>query len=159
MKHAHNIARTNPFRGRIADVLRKYADRIDPAGAPKAMHVRFTFEDRVGIVFRDDGRGCRLWYYGDADYERAHTEAGPVAGANSTAWLPRRNVPAAAERAHRSLPGVGSGGVSFDFSAPQPTEQDIRRARLEYTERNGGLMSPSARAELAQLRAETGEHQ
>jgi hypothetical protein len=89
-RHTHNIARASPFRGRIAGVLRKYADRIDHAGAPKATHVRFTFEDRVGIVFRDDGKGCRLWYYGDEDYERAHDEAGPVLGANSTAWLPQR---------------------------------------------------------------------
>lgn len=93
-KHTHNIARANPFRGRIADLLRKYADRLDHAGAPKAMYVRFTFEDHVGIVFRDDGRGCRLWYFGDQDYERAHTEAGPVLGANSTAWLPQRKTPA-----------------------------------------------------------------
>jgi len=90
MKHTHNIARANPVRGRIADVLRKYADRLDHAGAPKAISVRFTFEDHVGIMFRDDGRGCRLWYLGDQDYERAHTEAGPVVGTNPTAWLPQR---------------------------------------------------------------------
>lgn len=90
MKHTHNIVRANPFRGRIADVLRRLADRIDHSGAPKAMHVRFTFEDRIGIVFRDDGRGCRIWYYGDVDYERAHNEAGPIVGRNPTAWLPRR---------------------------------------------------------------------
>jgi len=90
VKHTHNIARANPIRGRIADVLRKYADRLDRPGAPKATHVRFTFEDHVGIVFRDDGRGCRLWYLGDADYERAHTEAGPVTGANAEVWMPQR---------------------------------------------------------------------
>lgn len=53
------------------------------------MSVRFTFEDRVGIVFREDNRGCLLWYIGDAEYERAHTEAGPV-DAHATAWLPQR---------------------------------------------------------------------
>lgn len=31
-----------------------------------------------------------------------------------------------------------------------------RLERLEYTERNGGLMSPAARRELEELRAETG---
>lgn len=92
MKHTHNIARANPRRGRIADRLRFWADRLDRPGAPKATHVRFTFEDRIGIVFRDDGRGCRLWYYGDQDYERAHTEAGPVTGATATAWMPQRSA-------------------------------------------------------------------
>lgn len=39
------------------------------------------------------------------------------------------------------------------------TEEDFRRKRLElleYTERNGGLMSPSAREEKEQLRGEFG---
>jgi hypothetical protein len=85
-----DIARANPRRGWIADRLRFLADRIDHAGAPKAMPVRFTLEDRIGIVFRDDGHGCRLWYYGDADYQRARIGAGPVVGQNSTAWLPQR---------------------------------------------------------------------
>jgi hypothetical protein len=87
------MAEPKGLRARIARRLRWWADRIDNPGAPKAMSVRFTFEDRVGIVFRDDGRGCPLWHYGDQDYERAHTEAGPVLGANSTAWLPQRKAP------------------------------------------------------------------
>jgi hypothetical protein len=77
------------IRGCIGWYLRKYADRIDRPGAPKAMHVSFTFEERAGIVFRDDGKGCRLWYYGDDDYERAHAESGPVTGGSSTVWLPQ----------------------------------------------------------------------
>lgn len=77
------------LRARIARRLRYAADRLDPHGAPRAMSVRFTFEERVGIVFRQDNRGCLLWYLGDADYERAHSEAGPV-DANQTAWLPQR---------------------------------------------------------------------
>jgi hypothetical protein len=77
------------LRAFIARRLRYAADRIDPRGAPRAMSVRFTFEERVGIVFRQDNRGCRLWYLGDADYERAHDEAGPV-DASATAWLPQR---------------------------------------------------------------------
>ncbi|MER7331696.1 MULTISPECIES: hypothetical protein [unclassified Micromonospora] len=63
------------LRQRLARRLRFLADNIDHAGAPKAMGWSFTFEDREGIRFREDGRGCRLWYYGDADYEKAHTEA------------------------------------------------------------------------------------
>lgn len=55
--------------------LRRLADRIDRPGAPKATHLSFTFEHRRGMVVREDGRGCRLWYCGDADYERAHADA------------------------------------------------------------------------------------
>jgi hypothetical protein len=55
--------------------LRFLADRIDRPGAPKATHWRFTFERGEGIRFREDGRGCRVWYLGDDDYERAHAEA------------------------------------------------------------------------------------
>ena len=80
------------LRALLVGGLRRIADRIDYPGAPKAIHVSFTFEDRIGIVFRDDGHGCRLWYYGDTEYERAHTEAGPVLDANSTVWLPRHPV-------------------------------------------------------------------
>lgn len=60
----------------IATRLRYLADRIDYAGAPKAMSGHsFTFEDRRGIVFRTDGKGCPLWYCGEEDYGRAHAEA------------------------------------------------------------------------------------
>jgi hypothetical protein len=78
------------LRARVARRLRYAADRIDHAGAPKAMSVSFTFEDRTGIVFRDDGRGCCLWRYGDESYERAHDEAGPAASASTEVWLPQR---------------------------------------------------------------------
>lgn len=78
------------LRARIGRYLRTVADRIDYPGAPKAMSVTFTFEERPGIVFRDDGRGCRLWHLGDADYERAHDEAGPVATGSAEVWLPQR---------------------------------------------------------------------
>lgn len=55
--------------------MRKWADRIDDAGALKPMSYSFTFETGEGIRFRDDGRGCRLWHLGDPDYDRAHTES------------------------------------------------------------------------------------
>ena len=74
----------------LARRLRYLADRIDHAGAPKASHITFTFEERTGIVFREDGRGCRLWYLGDDSYEKAHAEAGPVASATAETWLPQR---------------------------------------------------------------------
>lgn len=57
-------------------LLRRVADRLDPAGAPRAMGFSFTFERGEGIRFRDDRRGCPIWYLGDDDYERAHDEAG-----------------------------------------------------------------------------------
>src|ERR1700678_3076432 len=66
---------TRPAIKRLARRLRDLADRIDHDGAPKIMGYSFTFEDREGIRFRDDGRGCPLAYLGNADYERAHDEA------------------------------------------------------------------------------------
>ena len=63
------------MRARIGHWMRKWADRIDDHGAPKLMGYSFTFETGEGIRFRDDRRGCRLAYLGDAEYEKAHTEA------------------------------------------------------------------------------------
>jgi hypothetical protein len=59
----------------LAQRLRFFADRIDPEGAPRATSWHFTFEKYHGVVFNDEGRGCRLWYLGRDSYERAHTEA------------------------------------------------------------------------------------
>ena len=59
----------------LARRLRLLADRLDGAGAPRHMGHSFTFEDGRGLVFRDDGRGCPLWYLGADDYARAHSEA------------------------------------------------------------------------------------
>jgi hypothetical protein len=39
------------------------------------MHWSFTFEPGEGIRFRDDGKGCDLWYLGELNYVRAHSEA------------------------------------------------------------------------------------
>ena len=64
-----------PDPAALARFLRRLADRIDHAGAPKLMHWSFTFETGRGIVFREDRKGCPLAYLGDADYERAHAEA------------------------------------------------------------------------------------
>lgn len=63
------------MRAKLAGWLRTLADRIDHAGAPKGMSMSFTYEDGEGIRFREDGKGCPLWYLGDGDHERAHTEA------------------------------------------------------------------------------------
>lgn len=52
------------------------ADRMAPEDAFRATHLRFTFETGQGIVVRDDSnRGCRLWYRGEADYEKAHADS------------------------------------------------------------------------------------
>jgi hypothetical protein len=66
--------RRKGIRARAGWWLRRLADRIDYPGAPKAIGASFTFE-ASGRRFRNDGKGCPLWYLGDADYERAHTEA------------------------------------------------------------------------------------
>jgi hypothetical protein len=63
------------LKAAFAKRLRYLADRIDHAGAPKSMGWSFTYELGEGIRFRDDDKGCRLWYLGDADHDRAHTEA------------------------------------------------------------------------------------
>lgn len=62
-------------RSRVGRVLRRLAERVDPDGAPRGGGYSFTFENGIGIVFREDGRGCPLWYLSKADYERAHDEA------------------------------------------------------------------------------------
>jgi hypothetical protein len=57
----------------------------------------------------------------------------------------------------------GNGDVTIWYTADKPdsgapdlpsaeTMARIRRERLEYTERNGGLMSAAAKAELAEIR-------
>lgn len=64
------------MRSKIGHWLRKWADRIDHRGAPKAIGWSFTHEHMEGRPrFRDDGRGCPLWYLGDDAYARAHSEA------------------------------------------------------------------------------------
>ena len=63
------------LRKRIGWRLRCIADRIDPDHAPRGLGYSFTFELREGIRFRQDGKGCPLWYLGEADYERAHLES------------------------------------------------------------------------------------
>jgi hypothetical protein len=64
------------MRARLGAWLRKWADRLDDAGAPKRTPYSFTFESSAaGVMLRQDGRGCPLYYVGEADYARAHAEA------------------------------------------------------------------------------------
>lgn len=64
------------MRARLGAWLRKWADRLDDAGAPKRTSYSFTFENSsTGVLLRHDQRGCPLYYVGEADYGRAHTEA------------------------------------------------------------------------------------
>jgi hypothetical protein len=60
---------------RFARWLRNLADRIDYEGAPRLTHWTWTFELREGVRFREDGRGCRVAYLGDGEYEKAHAQA------------------------------------------------------------------------------------
>jgi hypothetical protein len=66
---------TKTYLAGFAGLLRRWADRISPETGPHSIHWSFTFEDGAGVRFRDDGRGCPLWYPGEDDYERAHSEA------------------------------------------------------------------------------------
>lgn len=59
----------------LARWLRRIADRVDRAHAPRTTCLSFTFERDTGLVVRLDGRGCPLWYLSDEDYDRAHDEA------------------------------------------------------------------------------------
>jgi hypothetical protein len=66
----------------LGDRLRRLADRIDHAGAPKSVGLTFTFEKGRGAVLHGefgvtstDRRGCLLWYLGDDEYEKAWSEA------------------------------------------------------------------------------------
>jgi hypothetical protein len=67
----------------LANAMRRAADRIDHAGAPKDAHLYFTFEDGKGIVIHGlngepepvEPRGCRLWVLNDDEYVKAHIEA------------------------------------------------------------------------------------
>lgn len=59
----------------LAMRLRFWADRIDWAGAPKRTVWSFTYERGKGVVFNSNSRGCPLWYYGNEDYDRAHSES------------------------------------------------------------------------------------
>lgn len=62
-------------RTRIGKVLRRWADRIDHHGAPRALGRSFTFEPGRGIVFHEDSKtGCPLYYLGMDDYDRAHRD-------------------------------------------------------------------------------------
>lgn len=63
------------MKQRLADWLRKKADRLDPDGAPRRTSWSFTHEDGWGTVFNQEGRGCPLWYYGKDDYTRSHDDA------------------------------------------------------------------------------------
>ena len=112
------------LRALIADELRRIADRIDRPGAPKATHLSFTFEERTGIAIRDDGRGCRLWYLNDAEHERAHDEAGPVAGGNATVWLPQR----------------AAKGTALTGRHDAPVDPQFRDQVAAFMNRNDGLL-------------------
>lgn len=68
--------RRDTWRQRLAWWLQKWADRISPETAPRAVGWSFTIEEGRGIVFREgDRQGCPLWYFGEYDYQRAHDEA------------------------------------------------------------------------------------
>ncbi len=67
---------TKRIKAEIAKRLHFFADRLDPDMAFRhASGLSFTLEQGQGFVLRADGKGCPVWYYGHADYDRAHSEA------------------------------------------------------------------------------------
>lgn len=62
-------------RQRFAWWLRMLGDGISPDTGPRGTSpYSFTFEAGEGIRFREDHRGCPLWYMAE-DGDRAHDEA------------------------------------------------------------------------------------
>jgi hypothetical protein len=63
----------------VGRLLRQWADRIDPSGEPHLTGWSYTHEKRgpqdTYLLWREDGRGCPVWYMGDADLNRSFTEA------------------------------------------------------------------------------------
>ncbi len=68
---------------RLARLFRRAADRMDPANAPRATGLSFTFEPGRGVVvhganrslsYNYDRPGCPLYYIGESSYLRAHSE-------------------------------------------------------------------------------------
>lgn len=63
-------------RSWVGGLLRRWADRIDYKGAPRAIGWSFTFDRGKGIVFHDShDKGCSLWRLGDLDYDKAYSGA------------------------------------------------------------------------------------
>jgi hypothetical protein len=63
------------MRRRLADLLRRWADRVDDTSGPRMMGPHsFTIEPREGVRFRTDGRGTPLCYLME-HYHLAHDEA------------------------------------------------------------------------------------
>lgn len=63
---------TRGYLSGFSGLLRRWADRIDPANAPRSTGWSFTIERGVGFVVHEGrDRGCPLWYLGDDDYDRA----------------------------------------------------------------------------------------
>lgn len=104
----------------IAERLRRLADRIDHKGAPKGLSWSFTIEPGRGVVFNQDGRGCPLWYLGDANYDRAHDEAG----------APEPRKPSIAEQLALFVDSVGK---------PLDPGRIFSSAFTEYNQRMGAI--------------------
>lgn len=63
------------MRARVGRLLRRCADRIDPAGEPVRSIWTFTYEGGSAVRWRKDGRGCPVWYYRGDGPSRAYSEA------------------------------------------------------------------------------------
>jgi hypothetical protein len=72
---------------RTATLLRRVANRIDKLGAPRRTGWSFTIEEGLGAVFNRDGKGCPVYYNGEADYRRAHDESRFPDGPYDMEWV------------------------------------------------------------------------
>lgn len=55
----------------IARRLHFLADRLAPEDAYRSTGMTFEFVRNVGIEVNHEGHGCRLWYHGQDDYQKA----------------------------------------------------------------------------------------
>lgn len=60
--------------------MRRQADRLDSDGATKVTSYTFTYERGIGVVFREDGRGCPVSYQGEHQLDLAGEQAGGIKG-------------------------------------------------------------------------------
>lgn len=60
---------------RLARILRRWADRLDPAGTVRQVTGwSYTYEPYKGLVWHPDERGCLVWYR-TGDLDRAYQGA------------------------------------------------------------------------------------
>jgi hypothetical protein len=62
------------WRQRWARRLVRWAEVVDPGSVLRTPGYRFTYEKGLGMVWREGGLGCPVWYY-ERDWPLAHEHA------------------------------------------------------------------------------------